>query len=69
MYKNKFVFAVSLIVCLFFASACFAGDIRKLGTVKYGTHIVNYREKGKGYASKELRLKWKDWLECFAIVI
>lgn len=40
MYKNKFVFAVALIVCLLFASTCFAGDLRKLGTVKYGTHRV-----------------------------
>ena len=30
--------------------------------------IVSYSERGKELESKELRLKWKDWLECFEIV-
>lgn len=41
MYKNNFVFAVDLIVCLFFASVCFSVESSKLGTVKYGTHKVS----------------------------
>ena len=40
MYKNKFVFAVSFILCLLFTSVCFAVEPSKLGTVKYGTHRV-----------------------------
>ncbi|MDY3091345.1 MAG: hypothetical protein SOW61_00820, partial [Erysipelotrichaceae bacterium] len=30
--------------------------------------IVSYSERGKELESNELRLKWKDWLECFEIV-